>query len=246
MMEQKTTPVVELAELPRTISSDGPRSLSYCAYPKASDVAQRGVQLLPATLPLADLVRAQPHRSRRYSTVVTADLAPAQLLQMARVVASSFVRNEPMARHLRPPRHPPAGLMEARHSDPFGSGVPFGLWSMETLLYWFIRLYLLTDPTSPQGDIRVNEEVLTQSLAILDGRGQVIAGGFRETMPPPDASPDFRQDDPFLAAVFAVLEPVSALLSTQDAEALQALSERYPAFREAYAQGNVGHNMLLA
>ena len=208
MMKQKTTPVAELAELPRTISPDGPRSLSYGAYPKPSDVAQRGVQLLPATLPLADLVRAQPHRSRRYSTVVTADLAPAQLLQMARVVASSFVRNEPMARHLRPPRHPPAGLMEARHSDPFGSGVPFGLWSMETLLYWFIRLYLLTDPTSPQNAIQVNEEALPQSLATVDGRGQVIGGAFNETMPSLDVAPEFPRDDPFLAAVFAFLEPI--------------------------------------
>jgi hypothetical protein len=136
--------------------------------------------------------------------------------------------------------------MEARHTDPFGSSVPFGPWNTETLLYWFIRLYLLTDPTSPQNHIRVNEEVLAQSLAILDERGRVIAGGFRETMPPLEASPEFRQDDPFLAAVFAVLEPVSALLSTQDAEALQALSERYPAFREAYAQGKVGHNFMLA
>jgi hypothetical protein len=136
--------------------------------------------------------------------------------------------------------------MEARHSDPFGSGVPFGPWHMETLMYWFIRLYLLTDPTSPQNHIRVNEEVLAQSLAILDERGRVIAGGFRETMPPLEASPEVRQDDPFLAAVFAVLEPVSVLLSNQDAEALQALSERYPAFREAYAQDKVGHNFMLA
>jgi hypothetical protein len=246
MMGQKTIQVVEPAELPGTISSDGPRSLPYCAYPKASDVAQRGVQTLPASLPLVDLVRAQPHRSRRYSTVVAADLTPSQLLQMARVVASSFARREPMARHLRPPKYPPAGLMEARHSDPFGSGVPFGSWDMETLIYWFIRLYLLTDPTSPQGAIRVKEEVLDQSLAILDERGRVITGGFRETMPPLEASPDFREDDPFLAAVFAVLEPVSVLLSTQDAEALVALCDRYPAFREAYAQGKVGHNMLLA
>jgi hypothetical protein len=165
---------------------------------------------------------------------------------MARVVASSFARNEPQARHLRPPKHPPVGLMEARHSDPYGSGVPFGTWNAETLLYWFIRLYLLTDPTSPKGAIEINEEVLAQSLAILDERGQVIAGGFRETMPPPDVSPEFRQDDPFLAAVFAFLEPVSALLSAQDVEALTALSERYPAFREAYAQGKVGHNFMLA
>jgi hypothetical protein len=113
MMGQKTTPVVEPAQLPGSIFSDKPRYLPYCAYPKASDVDQHGVRPLPTSLPLVDLLRAQPHRSRRYSTVVAADLAPAQLLQMARVVASAFARNEPQARHLRPPKYPPAGFMEA-------------------------------------------------------------------------------------------------------------------------------------
>ena len=241
MTQQNYTNVLD-----RTVSSDGPRPLPYCAYPKAGDVAQHGMQPLPPSLPLVNFARAQPYRSSRYSTVVAADLTPFQMLQMARVVASSFARREPMARHLRPPKHPPAGLMEARHSDPFGSSVPFGPWNTETLLFWFIRLYLLTDPTSPQNAIRVKEEVLIQSLAILDGRGQVIAGGFRETMPPLDVSPEFRRDDPFLAAVFAFAEPMSALLGTQDAEALTALCKKYPAFREAYAQGKVGHNFMVA
>src|ERR671916_3330523 len=127
MMGQKTTLVVEPAELPGTISSDGPRTLPYCAYPKASDVAQHGVQLLPASLPLVDFARAQPYRSRRYSTVLATDLTPAQLLQMAWVIGASFARREPQARHLQPPKHPPAGLMEVRHSDPFGTD-SFGPW----------------------------------------------------------------------------------------------------------------------
>jgi hypothetical protein len=219
--------------------------LPYCAYPKASDVAQHGLQPLPESLPLVDFAQAKPYRGR-YTTVVATDLTPAQMLQMAWVVAASFARREPQARHLQPPKHPPAGLMEARHTDPFGSSVPFGPWNTETLLYWFIRLYLLTDPTSPQNAIRVNEGVLAQSLAILDRRGQVIGGAFRETMPPLDVAPEFRQDDPFLAAVFAFTEPMSALLGAQDAEALMALSARYPAFREAYAQGKVGHNFMVA
>jgi hypothetical protein len=245
-MEQRTTPIFGTVELAEKISSDGLRPLPYCAYPKASDVARHGVQPLPASLPLVDFARAQPYRSSRYTTVVAADLTSVQLLQMARVVAASFARHEPQARHLRPPKHPPAGLMEARHSDPFGSNLPFGPWNTETLLYWFIRLYLLTDPTSPQNAIQPNEEVLAQSLAILDRRGHVIGGAFRETMPPLDVSPEFRQDDPFLAAVFAFTEPMSALLGAQDAEALMALSARYPAFRKAYAQGKVGHNFMVA
>jgi hypothetical protein len=135
--------------------------------------------------------------------------------------------------------------MEARHTDPFGSD-PFGPWNTETLLYWLIRLLLLTDPTSPQSAIRVNSETLAQSLAILDRRGHVIGGAFNETMPPFDVSPEFRQDDPFMAAVLAFAEPVLTLLGTQDAEALTALSAHYPAFREAYAQGKVGHHFMVA
>ena len=35
-------------------------------------------------------------------------------------------------------------------------------------------------------------------------------------------------------------------MGAQDAEALTALSERYPAFREAYEKGKVGHHLLVA
>src|SRR5215217_7652749 len=243
MMGQSATPVIEAAEPLGTISSDEPHPLPYSAYPKARDVARHGLQPLPPSLPLVDFGRAQPHRSRRYSTVVAADLASAQMLQMARVVAASFARREPQSRHLRPPKHPPAGLMEARHSDPFGSD-PFGPWNKESLLYWFIRLFLLTDPTSSQNAVQLNEEALAQSLAIVDQKGQVIGGAFNETMPPLDVTPEFRQDDPFLAAVFACTEPISALLGAQDEEALTALSARYSTFREAYAKGKIGHHLL--
>jgi hypothetical protein len=53
---------------------------------------------------------------------------------MARVVGPSFARREPQSRHIHPPKHPPAGLVEARHTDPFGSD-EFGSWTTERLLY---------------------------------------------------------------------------------------------------------------
>jgi hypothetical protein len=233
------------AESNGTIPSDGLRPLPYCAYPKASDVAQHGVQPLPASLPLVDFAQARPYRSGRYTTVSADRLMPAQVLQMAQVVATSFARREPQSRHLQPPKHPPAELLEARHTDPFGTD-PFGSWTTETLLYWFIRLLVLTDPTAPRSAIEVNAEALVQSLAIVDHKGQVIGGAFNETMPPFDVMPEFREDDPFLAAVLEFVEPVLTLLGTQDAEALTALCDRYPAFREAYAQGKVGHHFMVA
>jgi hypothetical protein len=245
LVKQRTKNVVEPVEVPGRISSGGPRPLPYRAYPKASDVDRHGVQPLPAALPRLDLARARPYRSNRYATVVAEDLTPAQVLQMAQVVATSFARREPQSRHLRPPKHPPEGLMEARHSDPFGND-PFGPWNAETLLYWFIRLLVLTDPTSPRSGVLVNEEALAQSLAIVDERGQVIGGAFNDTMPPLDAEPEFREDDPFMAAIFATYEPVLDLLGNQDVEALTALSDRYPEFREAYARGKVGHHLLVA
>src|SRR5215216_6250494 len=247
MEEERKSPVGGSADVSRRwmASADEPRPLPYCDYPTASDVAQHGVQLLPASLPLVDFARAQPYRSRRYSTDRAPDLTPAQMLQMAWVIATGFARREPQARHLRPPKHPPAGLMEARHTDPFGTD-SFGSWDTETQLYWIIRLTALTDPTSSADAIEVNEETLAQSLAILDGEGRVIGAAFNETMAPLDVEPPLREGDPFLDTVGGVWEPVYGALGAQDAEALTALSEGYPEFKEAYAQGKVSHHFLIA
>jgi hypothetical protein len=166
-------------------SANEPRPLPYSDYPTASDVAQHGLQPLPASLPLVDFAQAKPYRSRRYSTILATELTKDQLLQMAWVIATGFARREPQARYLRPPKHPPAGLMEACHTDPFGTD-PFGSWDTETQMYWIVRLTALTDPTSPQDAIEVNEETLTQSLAILDGEQRVIGAAFNETMAPLD------------------------------------------------------------
>src|SRR5215210_5226909 len=219
MEEKRKAPVDGSADVSRRMSSaDEPRPLPYSDYPTASDVAHHGLQPLPASLLLVDFAQAKPYRSSRYSTVLATELTKEQLLQMAWVIAAGFARREPQARHLRPPKHPPAGLMEER----------------------------LTDPTSPQDAIELNEETLTQSLAILDGEERVIGAAFNQTMPPFDVEPPFREGDPFLDTVLSVWEPVYSALDAQDAEALTALSERYPDFKEAYAQSKVSHHILIA
>jgi hypothetical protein len=58
--------------------------------------------------------------------------------------------------------------------------------------------------------------------------------------------PELREDDPIMAASVGAFEAVYAQLGAQDAEALTALSERYPEFRKAYAEGKVGHHLLVA
>ncbi len=226
-------------------STTGPCSLPYCTYPRARDVAQHGLQALPEVLPRVDLAQAHPYRSRQYTPIAAKRLAATQVLEMARVMATSFARREPMARHLQPPKYPPAELLKVRHTDPFGTE-PFGPWSTGTLLYWFIRLLVLTDPASPRSSIQLNTEALAQSLAIVDPTGQVIGAALNAPMPPLDAQPELRRDDPFLSAVLMFVEPVLTLLSAQDAAALIALGTQYPPFRVAYAQRRVGHHFMVA
>jgi hypothetical protein len=113
-------------------------------------------------------------------------------------------------------------------------------------MYRIVRLTALADPTSSGDAIEVNEETLAQSPAILDGEGRVIGAAFNQTMPPLDVEPPFREDDLFLDTVFGVWEPLYGALGAQDAAALTALSERYPAFREAYEKGKVSHHILIA
>ena len=240
MTEEKQHSVVDDDSDP-----DGPRDLPYSAYPRAADVAQHGLQPLPESLPLVDFARAEPYRSRRYTTVLAPELTKGQLLQAAWVIGAGFAHHEPQARYLRLPKRPPAGLMEARHTDPFGTD-SFGSWDAETHLYWLTRLTALTDPTSPEGAIEIDEEILAQSLAILDGEGRVIGAAFNQTMGPFDVEPPFREGDPFLDTVISVWAPVYGALGDQDAAALTALSERYPEFREAYEMGKVSHHILIA
>jgi hypothetical protein len=222
-----------------------PRPLPHCRYPSAEDVADHGVQPLPTILPLVDFEGARPHRSRRYTAVPASRLTPAQVIRLAEMVGTSFARREPQCRHLQPAKRWPDGLQDAVHIDPFGT-TAFGPWSRENLLYWFIRLLVLTDATSPRSAVAVNEAALSQSLAILDDAGDVIGGAINETMPPLVDPPSLRRGDLFLDAVLAFVEPVFALLGAQDAESIKALSIAYPEFRGAHAAGEVGHHFMVA
>ena len=227
-----------LARRPVDAPNGGPLPLPYSAYPGAADVARQGLQPLPACLPPGDFAWAKAHRSVRYSAVVATGLGAGQLLQMARVIASGFARREPQARHLRPPRHPPAGLMEVLHADPFGID-PFGPWDTETHMYWIARLLALTVSDQPQGRHRgqLGDAGAVRRHPGRDRPGR-RCGLQRDHAALRRGTPAARGRPPFLDTVVEVWEPVYA--------ALGALCERYPAFREAYARGRVGHHLLVA
>ncbi len=222
-----------------------PRHLPFCEYPRASDTHAHGLQPLPRELPPADFAASEVYRSRTRTAIAASELSRGQALQLAEVVARSFAEREPQTRYLRPAARPPAALHLASHVDPFGSE-RFGPWTRERLVYWFIRLFVLTDPSSPRREIAVNHEVLEQSIAIVDDDGRVIGGALNETMPPSDVAPQIRTDDPFLTAGWGFVGPILEMLAVQDAEAVRALSDAYPEFREAYQAGLVGHHFMVA
>jgi len=221
-----------------------PLALPHCRYPRAVDARPHGVLPLPAALPMADFPRVAAHRSARHRAIPATALSPAQVLETARVVADSFAAREPQCRHLRPPAAMPAALEGARHDDPFGSE-EIGPWTTARLLYWFIRLLILTDPTSPRAEIRVSRAVLEQSLVVADSSGAILGGAINETLPGHDDTSALRQDDPLLDAVLGFTAPIIELLGTQDAQAVHAL-ERYPDFRAAHESGKVGHHFMIA
>jgi hypothetical protein len=222
-----------------------PLDLPWCNYPGVEDVQCHGLQSLPEQLPTLDLGAVRPYRSQRYRISPLALLETSQILATAEEVARSFAQRCPMARHIRPPAAPPKGLMELRHSDPFGS-VEFGSWSRANIIYWFIRLFVLTDPTSPTSAVRINKDALDHSLAVLTPSGKVIGGAFNETMPTGDAQFLVRKDDAFLAAVVSFGHPILSLLQAQDQQSLSSLSHRYPDFGDALTEGRVGHHFMVA
>src|SRR5262245_30202513 len=114
--------------IPRMTENVRPRPLPFCPYPTARAEAQHGVQPLPPELPIVDFDAVLAHRSERYAAVPADRLTPSQLLELARVVGTSFARREPQCRHLRPFAEPPPAVRDGLHRDPLGSE-SFGPWT---------------------------------------------------------------------------------------------------------------------
>lgn len=222
-----------------------PEPLPWCAYPRAADSAEHGLQPLPHRIPPAGFAAARRYRSPDQRIVPLGRMAPGQVLATAREVARSFARREPMGRHLVPPARPPAGLGALHHTDPFGTSA-FGPWTPANIIFWLIRLLVLTDPASPLGRIRVNDVTLAHSLAALDRAGRVVGGAFNEIMPDGSALPGFRARDRFLDAVVVHCRPLLEFLGGHESAALTALEAHYPDFRAALRTSRVGHHFMIA
>lgn len=220
-----------------------PQKLPRYNYPKAVDIKQHGLFQLPKELPKINWNEVKKYRSAEYATNTLQNLSKTQILLMAYMVAQSFAKNEPMKRHLRPPKNMPPAIIETLHIDPYGKD-NFGEWTSENLVFWFIRLFILTNPTDSINNISVNQDVLKFSVAILDDSSKIIGGAFNTIISSQEEQ--LRKSDPFLEAVFSSDKPIFDLIFSQEHDAIKALKNKYADFQISLEDGRVGLHFMVA
>ena len=220
-----------------------PQKLPKCSYPSARDIDQHGLRQLPKKLTAVNWSAIKKYRSTEYSTTPLKQLSNNKILQLAQMVAQSFVKNEPMKRHLQPPLEAPLPIIDYLYTDPFGKE-NFGEWTSANLVFWFIRLFILTKPSDPIDKISINSETINLSLAILAKDSTIIGGAFNAIVLPTEE--ELRKSDPFLDTVLLSDKPIYDLLFTQEHEAIAALYNKYPDFKQALLHKKVGLHFMVA
>lgn len=220
-------------------------ALPRCKYPTADDKQNHGIQRLPETLRPIDLSQVQKFRSSSYMPLSIQTLDSPQILELTRVIADSFVAREPMNRHLQAPQEYPQKIINLEHSDPFGSH-RFGEWTKENIFFWFIRLMVLTDSSSPLNDIRSNDELFKLSLAIQDENGKIIGGAYNIPLASHLEEHPQRTNDPFINAIGPFIKPPLSLIIEQEHIAIELLHKKYPSFKSAHQERRVGCHFLVA
>ncbi len=192
---------------------------------------------------MVDFEAAEKFRSHQYVPIPLDQIDHSQILEVAHIIANSFAVNEPMNRHVQPPREIPQQLIDRSHQDVFGNDA-FGAWTKENILFWFIRLTQITDPSHPKGAIGMNDDLLRHSLVTLDDDLNPIGGSFNATLPHKETV--WRKHDPFLEATFLYQNPIIDFIHHHENMAIQALNEIYPHFRIAHQSGKVGYIVMIA
>lgn len=220
-----------------------PLRLPRCNYPTADDTPNHGIFDLPKELSLVDFESARNYRSHTYLAIPLNGFDKSKILELAHIIAKSFAMNEPMNRHVHPPMKVPAEIINTKHQDAFGKDA-FGLWTTENILFWCIRLIMLTDPSQPKGRIGINQDLLRHSLMIIDTHSKPIGGALNITLPPQED--DLREDDPFLRAMFSYQDPILDFIHKHEHKAIKALNDTYPDFEKALNSGKVGYIAMIA
>lgn len=219
--------------------------LPHCHYPKASDFHAHGLQGLPNELPLLDLTLARPFRSATYKAIPIETFSHEQVVELIRVIAKSFVQNEPMNRHLIPPKNPPEEIQNYGYLNAYGETF-FGAWEKENIFEWIIRL-LVFDQLKERLDRNLSDNFSKQlSLAILNDTGMIIGGALSIQL---HANHSGNATDPgniFSQAVMRVVQPTVNMLVSQEDASIPTLCEKYDGFRQALNEGKVGELFMIA
>jgi hypothetical protein len=219
-----------------------PLKLPWCEYPTAANTTQHGLLEMPEEIPVVNSESAYKYRSKSYKTIPITELTNTQVIQMAHMIAASFAKNEPMNKHVHPPKATPSGILNIEHHDPFGIA-HFGPWTTENILYWFVRLVILTNPSDPSDRIELNKEVFKHSLAIVEN-GNVIGGSLNISLS--SKAEKWRTEDPFLDAVVQYQDPILNFFYKPEHKALLTLDEKFPSFRSAHQAGKIGYIFMIA
>ncbi len=225
------------------IQPTAPFRLPRCNYPTVDDTQHHGLFELPKELPLVDFELASNFRSDKYTTIPLDGFDKSQILELAQIIAQSFALNEPMNRHVHPSQKIPDEIMDVKHQDAFGKDA-FGPWTTENILFWCIRLIMLTDPSQPSGSIEINEDLLRHSLMITDTHSKPIGGALNITLP--SQEDELRQDDPFITAMMSYQDPILDFIHKHEHSAIHALVDKYPDFEDALNSGKVGYIAMIA
>ncbi len=225
-------------------SSYFPQKLPKCEYPNASDFANHGLLPLPTALAAISWEAVEQYRSQHYPIRTLEQLSNKLILEVAKIVAEAFAKNEPMKKHLKPPKVMPENIKNSIHVDFLGQDT-FGEWSAANIVYWFIRLLILTNPTDPIANIGKNISANNLSLAMFDDDTFELVGGAFNTIVPYETAL-FRDGDPFLDAILCADKPIVELLFEQEHAALEALKEQYTSFKTALKEEKVGLHFMVA
>lgn len=121
---------------------------------------------------------------------------------------------------------------------------PFGPWTTENILFWFVRLVLLTDPSHPIGVIGMNEDLMRHSLLITNDNSKPIGGSLNITLPYKEE--EWRKNDLFIDATFLYQNPIVEFIHNHEHAAIQVLNDKYPDFKNAHQSGKIGYIAMIA
>jgi hypothetical protein len=219
--------------------------LPHCHYPKAEDSNALGLQQLPDELPFLDLTKARPFRSTRFQAIPIETFSHEQVKELIRVIAKSFVLNEPMNRHLMLPKNPPLEILDQRFLNAYGE-TSFGAWDKENTFEWIIRL-LVFDQLKERLDRNLSDNFSKQlSLAIRNETGVIIGGALSIRLHPRHSGNAIDPENLFSQAVMRVVQPTIKMLVSQEDESIPKLCVKYSAFQQALDEGKVGELFMIA